>query len=106
MAIVLLALPAYRLFRLIRTAIRVRRFERQFRKAQLQLKLGSTKEGKMTDLQLSYLRSIAKFVGGVLVAHGALTASDVSLLMPALEGLVGAVMTAYGVYESHKAHVA
>jgi hypothetical protein len=58
----------------------------------------------MTDLQLSYLRSIAKFVGGVLVTHGVLTAPDLTALMPAVEDLVGAALTIWGVYESHKAH--
>jgi hypothetical protein len=58
----------------------------------------------LSDLQLSYLRSIAKFVGGVLVAHGMLSGGDLTALMPAVEDLVGAAITIWGVYQSHKVH--
>lgn len=58
----------------------------------------------MTDLQLSYLRSAAKIIGGILVAKGVLADADIVTLTSSVEALVGAAMAIYGVYRSHKAH--
>lgn len=58
----------------------------------------------MTDLQLSYVRSILKVVGAVLVAKGALAETDITSLQAIAEQLIGAGITAYALYKSHKVH--
>lgn len=58
----------------------------------------------MTDLQLSYLRSAMKIVGGALVAHGTISEVDVATLSTIAEQLVGAGLAAYAMWQSHRVH--
>lgn len=58
----------------------------------------------MTELQQSYVRSLAKFVGGLLVAKGVIDGVDVVTLSAMLETLIGAGVTLYGLWKSHQKH--
>lgn len=67
--------------------------------------LGSDEEEvKMTELQLSYVRSAAKVIAGALAFKGVVDAADVVTLTAVIESLAAAGLGIWAIYQSHKTH--
>ena len=63
-----------------------------------------SEESEVSEQAKSFLRSLAKILGGALAAKGVIDAGQVDVVIVAAESIIGGALALIAVWQSHKKH--